>query len=88
MPCDSGPLTSDDYASMFRHEIEAMAALCELCATLNEAQLTPKAAKWWRKHQERDRKRLDEEWRKAKEKKDKEALLKRLSKYERSLLKI
>ncbi len=63
----------------------------ELCSKLQKIDVTQYSLEmqmWWRNHQELDKKRVEEKIQKAKEEKDKEALIAKLTPYEKKLLKL
>ena len=92
MPCDGGGWSGNQEAEYWeerlRHDSPTAEAFCELCQVLEESgiALTPSAARWWKKHKDRDRKRVEKEVAAQKERKKIKDALEKLTPYERKLL--
>lgn len=65
---------------------EQTALLCKECQTRDVTKHSLELQLWWRDHQEADRQKLLKEQKTAKQIKDKEAVLNKLTTYERQLL--
>lgn len=76
------------YNNYTKEKVDKMVA--ELCSRLQEVEDITKCSLemqiWWRDHQRADKARIEAELEAQKRQADREALINRLSKYERSLL--
>lgn len=78
------------HPRVYGQNVDNNALVLELCSRLQNVDVTKYSLEmqiWWRDHQIADKKRVKEEVKKAKEQKDLENVLAKLTPYERKLLK-
>lgn len=91
MPCDGGPhyTTTEEFEEYAAHRSKTAAYLCAIMQTFTPdfiKSLPVAIHHWWEEHQERDRKRVQQELEQAEESKKRAEALAKLTPYERGLL--